>query len=100
MPKVLSGPQRSSSAMPSKATRATRMGFVAIMAGPLAENWVNYVIPANGCRWQNAGVERFEREDAMLTNEQQICEVSFCGGTAPYVPAVREMSEYEREDED
>jgi hypothetical protein len=35
----------------------------------------------------------------MLTNEQMLCEVTFCGGTAPYVPAARETSAYESEDE-
>ena len=39
------------------------------------------------------------RTDAMLASEE-LSQVTFCGGTAPYVPAVRETSEYEREDED
>ena len=36
-----------------------------------------------------------ELSKAMLTNEQMLCEVTFCGGTAPYVPTVRETSQYE-----
>jgi hypothetical protein len=34
-----------------------------------------------------------------MSNSEQVCEVTFCGGTAPYVPAVRETREYEAEDE-
>jgi hypothetical protein len=34
-----------------------------------------------------------------MSNSEQLCEVTFCGGTAPYVPAVRETREYEAEDD-